>query len=108
MEAPVPDETTEPEEPDTGKNNNGNGNDNGNNGNHSGWYKDSGVRPRRGRSLKAAASLRRKRLWKPPWSWRPQAAATATTATRATAMATRTSLPAAMRRKPPPLSSSSW
>ena len=57
MEAPVPDETTEPEEPDTGKNNNGNGNDNGNNGNHSGWYKDSGVRPRRGRSLKAADSL---------------------------------------------------
>ena len=43
MEAPVPDETTEPEEPDTGKNNNGNGNDNGNNGNHSGWYKDSSV-----------------------------------------------------------------
>lgn len=33
-----PGETTEPEEPDTGVNNNGNGN--GNDGNHSGWYKD--------------------------------------------------------------------
>ena len=41
-ETPDPGETTEPKEPDTGKNNNGNGNDNGSDGNHSGWYKDGG------------------------------------------------------------------
>ena len=51
-----PGETTEPEEPDTGVNNNGNGNDNGNDGNHSGWYKD-GSAPAEEETLEASLVL---------------------------------------------------